>query len=133
MLLRWSAVACWLTVILVLTFLPGSAVPKIEIDHIDLIGHFALYGVLAVLLFVALLRFTWGIAAAIILASAAFGILTEIVQEIFVPGRYGSVADGVADILGAVAATVAFVFRRRRIAQVEPDRARRGEAEHSIP
>jgi hypothetical protein len=72
---------------------------------IDKFGHFALFAVLAALLYLAGLGARWAV-----LGAAIFGVSDEI-HQIFVPGRSPDVRDWIADLLGALAGVWAVRFR----------------------
>lgn len=95
--------------------MPGDQVPEIDfwdIDLTDKFAHFAVFGLLAVLMVRAeqvrnrTTRLTIGHQLVIILVCTLLGILIEAVQGGFIPTRYASVGDVVADGLGAVLGTV---------------------------
>lgn len=106
-------------VILLLTGLPGSLLPKVKpVIGMDKVAHLMMYLVFA---FVTL----WGYrkpfgengrayrrkAAWLTLAiSVAFGALTEVMQETLIPGRIGSVYDWMADTLGAAIGVCFYCF-----------------------
>ena len=110
-------------VILLLTGLPGSCLPKVKpVLGADKIIHLLMYAGFA---FATL----WGYrkpfqegdgryrckACWITLAiSIAYGGLTEIMQEALIPGRIGSVYDWLADIIGGVIGVTVFYFLFRK-------------------
>lgn len=109
-------------VILLLTGLPGSLLPKTKpVFGIDKIAHLLMYAGFA---FVTL----WGYrkpyrehgnpyrnrACLLTLAiSVVFGALTEVMQETCIPGRIGSVFDWLADVAGSILGTLLFYFLYR--------------------
>lgn len=106
-------------VILLLTGLPGSFLPKQKpVIGLDKIAHLLMYLCLA---FLSL----WGYRKpyrengkryrhnAIIITAAiglAYGALTEIMQETLIPGRVGSIYDWVADAMGTMLGLAFFHF-----------------------
>ena len=108
--------------ILLLTGLPGSYLPKVKpIIGIDKIVHLLMYLGFAYATLWGyrkpykekgkvyrrnLLWLTVGI-------SIAFGALTEIMQETLIPGRVGSVFDWIADLLGSIIGVIFFYFFHR--------------------
>ena len=119
----YPGVVCAL-VILVLTGLPGSCIPKVKPAlGLDKVVHLLMYAAFAFLTL-------WGYrkpfmengkvyqskALWITLAiSFVFGALTEVMQETLVPGRVGSVYDWIADVIGSIlGATVFYFFFRNR-------------------
>ncbi|MDD5306777.1 MAG: VanZ family protein [Deltaproteobacteria bacterium] len=106
--------------IFALSSIPGSAFPSIRWPYADKIAHAALYGLLGLLLALALRRTgrTWGwvrlIAVATIIA-AAYGITDELHQKL-TPFRSPDPFDAMADAVGALfgAAFYAIVARARK-------------------
>ena len=110
--------------ILVLTGLPGSCLPHVKpVIGADKVVHVFMYAGFA-------LATLWGYrkpfkengetyrrkALWITLGiGIVYGLLTEIMQEKFVPGRTGSVYDWIADIIGCVfGAIIAYFLLRDR-------------------
>ena len=105
--------------ILLLTGLPGSCLPKVNPKiGLDKVGHLLMYLGFA---FITL----WGYrqqyqekgksyrrkALWLTLAiSIVFGALTEIMQETIVTSRIGSVYDWIADIIGSIIGVIIFYF-----------------------
>lgn len=114
----YPGVAC-AAVILLLTGLPGSFLPKAKpIIGLDKVAHLLMYLGFA---FVCL----WGYRKpyrekgkayrrkAIILTiviGIVYGAVTEIMQETLIPGRVGSVYDWIADVIGTLLGTLFFYF-----------------------
>ena len=108
--------------ILLLTGLPGSCLPKVKpAIGLDKVAHLLMYAGFA---FITL----WGYrkpyqengkhyqskALWLVFAiSAVFGALTEVMQENLIPGRVGSVYDWIADLLGGLIGTLVFYFFHR--------------------
>lgn len=96
--------------------------------HFDKIAHFSIYGLLAAALVGAFepdlrRRRPWPVAGVVVLWCLLYGLSDEFHQS-FVPGRFPSLADIVADTLGAVAVSVGWIVvrvqsRRREIAGEE--------------
>lgn len=117
-LLRWAAVAAWLTLIFVLSAQPQlpdltPGLPGFE----EVVGHLTGYGVLAGLIWWALrgtaMRYpaTWALVAAV-----GYGITDEFHQS-FVPGRTMSAADLLVDLIGASLVLLALTWiQARRLA-----------------
>ena len=87
---------------------PPLPMPKFEWLTIDKLYHFIEYGILSVLLSIALVKappkrfptkWIWITAA---LISILYGASDELHQK-FVPGRYATLADWVADVIGSIA------------------------------
>ena len=106
-------------VILLLTGLPGSLLPKVKPAlGLDKLAHVLMYLALAFLCL-------WGYRKPFQERGTAYrrracwltlgigivyGALTEVMQEYLVPGRVGSVYDWLADLIGAVIGVLLFVF-----------------------
>ncbi len=107
---------CWALIILTLVLQPGAEEigrRRLRLDVTSL-GHAAYFGVLAVLVGNALIRFGihrtawWSIVTVVL-----FGIVCEIVQ-LSVPGRTPSMPDLAADVVGACGGAVALVVLASR-------------------
>ena len=112
-------------VILILTGLPGSCLPHVKpVVGADKVVHLLMYAVFAFLCL-------WGYRQqyttrrrgyrkkALLLAAVigiAYGGLTEIIQENFVPGRIGDRFDFLADAIGTIVGILFFAifFRRKK-------------------
>ena len=104
--LRWAAVAAWMGLIFYLSAQPRlprvmpPGLPQIQ----DVIGHFTVYAVLAVLLWWALRGegvrhpLLWALAATVLYS------LTDEFHQSFVPNRHPDVFDLATDFAGAVIA-----------------------------
>jgi len=93
------------------------SLPDIGIDWFDKIVHFFVFGLLAILMLrgikiannrVLQNHFVW----ISILTCIIFGATDEI-HQLFVPGRFGSLSDWIADILGILVFSAAFLFYQR--------------------
>jgi VanZ family protein len=110
---RWAPPLAWAATILLLTSVP---VPDIGAPkNTDKLVHFAVYGLLGVLVARALLLEGRGRRAFIIAAFAisAFGAFDE-VHQMFIPGRFADVRDWVADSIGGAVTLGVFSLRLRR-------------------
>lgn len=113
----------WALLILFLCFLPGSAIPELTfLDWLkpDKLVHLFLFGVLSFLL---VKGFSFPNTIAIlsnypkfisVTISSLYGILVEIIQEYWIPGRYGDVYDSIADTAGAFIGIWLFMIYARR-------------------
>jgi VanZ family protein len=91
----------WAALILVLTSLPGRALPTVPIAHLDKVVHLSLYAVLAALAASAVPAGRRLRALVVVLAAAsAYGAFDEWHQQ-FVPGRSDDRYDWIADTVGA--------------------------------
>lgn len=92
----------WCLIILYLSWSPGIQIPKgfLEELPIDKIGHFGMYAVMSI---ISLKAFVNWANAKIFLFCLSFGILMEILQFAFFPGRYFEWSDIMANALGALA------------------------------
>lgn len=116
----WVPAALWGTGIFVASSFPGTAYPDAPFYAADKVVHVFFYFVLGFLCTRA-----WIYSAAVTPARAAvvgmimatlFGVSDE-VHQLFVAGRTGTLSDGVADAVGAIAGALAFAawspIRRR--------------------
>jgi VanZ family protein len=76
----------------------------LPVKHIDKVGHFLAYVVMAVL---ALVSFEGRRRIAAVLLTVVVGVLLEWGQG-FVPGRLSNLADGVTNILGLAAGVLVY-------------------------
>ena len=98
----WVAVALWLALQVLLTSLPGRAIP-IGLPHpLDWAGHFCLFGGLGVLVGRAAALHRWPLRRLVWLGVllTAWAALDEVHQH-FIPGRDAEVSDWLSDTLGA--------------------------------
>jgi VanZ family protein len=113
----WAPPLALMAAIYFVSSLP--TVPNVPGDPSNFLGHFGAYAVLSALTLRAVARGRWaGVTPRAALAawavSAAYGVTDEVHQR-YVPGRYASVDDWIADALGAaVAAAALLVLARRR-------------------
>ena len=98
---------------------PPLPAPKFEWLSIDKVYHFIEYGILSVLLTIALVNaplkwlpqnWIWVTAA---LISILYGASDEL-HQMFVPGRFATLSDLVSDTIGAVAGVVSVYFYYRK-------------------
>lgn len=112
----------WFFLVLTLICIPGYDLPKvdnwlIEINF-DKFIHMGIFAVLAWLFMIPIVRSAlpakqkWNWIIKISIATVIWGITTEFIQKFFIPGRSFTLADWLADGLGAIAALLYFKFRR---------------------
>jgi VanZ family protein len=96
----------YLIAILAASSIPGRSMPKIIILSPDKLLHLTEYFILAVLAYLSFKKFSKTLIIGLIL----FAIMDEIWQS-FIPGRWPSVFDVVADILGMMIVITTVYFR----------------------
>lgn len=114
----WPAIL-WSVIILILTLIPGNAVPEVGIFQFDKLVHFFIFGML-------MLLSSYGLKKVLdlkskpvnylmltTLYSVSFGIMIEILQR-FVPGRNFSYADIIANTIGVAIGYLAFIILKKR-------------------
>jgi hypothetical protein len=118
--LFWKTIV-WTIVILTLSFLPGKTFEKVklfDISFMDLIVHFFMYAVLTFLIIRdqsdktshhSAVKSWWMFP---LIVSAALGLITEIVQWLWIDGRNGNVVDFFLNMCGS--ATVIILYRKLR-------------------
>ena len=117
----WTPPVLYMALIFVISSLeqPPLPMPKFEWLTIDKLYHFVEYGILSVLLAIAFVNvppkwlptgWIWVTAA---LISILYGASDEL-HQMFVPGRFATVADWVSDVIGAIAGVVGIYFYYRR-------------------
>lgn len=125
---RWSPVLLWYALVLAASSVSGRRLDDVGIDVPDKLVHFVEYGVLGFLVVRQRFLVPTRPAARAVLGAAAvvavFGAIDEIYQG-FVPFRTPSIADWIADVLGAAAGGwIATRFRRAPSTPVPTARAR---------
>jgi VanZ family protein len=120
MLIRYSWPAIlWSLIVLVLTLIPGSAIPDVRIFQVDKLVHFFIFGVLMIFCSYALKKTAdrKGIPLNPLLISGiysvCFGVMIEFIQR-FVPGRSFSIADMLANTIGVGLGYLVFVWLKKR-------------------
>lgn len=106
-------------VIGMLSLLPSDSFPKTDVPFSDKIVHAMMYGALALSYYIAYTQWRHVFWLMVLLPSL-WGILFEVLQ-IYVPSRSMTYWDAVANVLGAVGATlVVFLWSRRKKSYVCP-------------
>ncbi|MEE4259214.1 MAG: VanZ family protein [Bacteroidales bacterium] len=120
---QWPAIT-WALFILIVTGIPGDQIPKIPtfLDWLspDKIVHVVIFGILSYLLLYgnrsqylkskhrSYLVFT------VVLISATYGLITELLQYFVFVGRSGNAFDFYANILGALVGGVAYFLQHAK-------------------
>jgi VanZ family protein len=92
----------WAIVVLVLTLMPGEAIPNVPIFGIDKLVHFFIFGTLNLLMLIAFKKQeTKEYLKICFFSSIGYGILIEFIQP-FVPGRTFSIYDMIANTIGVI-------------------------------
>ncbi|MFT5141833.1 MAG: VanZ family protein [Rhodothermales bacterium] len=112
---RWALpfAILWTLGTLSVLLLPGEFVPESSITDFDKLAHFILFGGFAGLWMVALGDHLPRATLYVIVLGMAYGIITEIGQELAEGGRQGDPWDAVADTVGILAGVLAFRVWRR--------------------
>jgi VanZ family protein len=98
--------------IVVITWLAVTplSVPQVDVDYGDKVNHVAAFAVLYVVGYK-----SWNSTSYLFVGLIFYGVLIEIIQS-FIPFRYASAEDVVADVAGiAIGHLAVYVLRRRRI------------------
>lgn len=119
----WPAIV-WALVVLVLTGFPGSYIPKVtgfwEWLSLDKLVHVVIFATLGFLLFYGFheqylkskRRYLYVLA--VLLATMAYGMITEILQRYIFIGRNGNMYDFLADSVGGVLGFLAFILYNKK-------------------
>jgi VanZ family protein len=107
--LRWAAVLAWAAFVVVLSVLPGRAMPGIAIPGLDKIAHFVFYSALALLAERAARKPHFTSWAVVTVSCGLLGAMLELVQR-FLPGRSMSVADMLVNFLGAAVGSATYIL-----------------------
>lgn len=114
----WPAIL-WSLVILFITLTPGDKLPEVGIFQVDKLVHFFVFGLLMFLSSYGLFRvfqernFTTNAVTVSAVYSIGLGLLVEVLQ-LFVPNRSFSVADVIANTIGAGIGYLVFRYYKRK-------------------
>jgi VanZ family protein len=92
---RWAAVFAYMTLIFVLSSIPGRDMPMPGLWRMDKVVHAVAFAVLAALVYGAVPRVSVAVAV-----TTTYGVLDEVHQR-FTPNRSADPADVLADFVGA--------------------------------
>jgi VanZ family protein len=100
----WWDVPVWVVAQLVITSVPGSAIP-VDVHHpFDWVIHTGMYGMLGLLIARAAVLSGWPPRRLVwVFALISLGAALDEVHQLFIPGRDGSPADWAFDTLGVAA------------------------------
>ncbi len=108
----WAPFIVWLFFLVTLTSIPTVETPDLGFDAQDKLYHLVAYMIFALLLMRAMVA---GNPERIAYASKrtlyygiAYAIFDE-VHQLFIPGRYGDIGDGLADVLGILCGLMLFL------------------------
>lgn len=114
----WPAIL-WSLVILFITLTPGDKLPEVGIFQVDKLVHFFVFGLLMFLSSYGLFRVfqernsTTNAVTVSAVYSIGLGLLVEVLQ-LFVPNRSFSVADVIANTIGAGIGYLVFRYYKRK-------------------
>lgn len=122
---KFLPAAIWSVIILILTGIPGSYIPRVHnlwgVIEPDKVVHLFIFGVLVFLIlfglrekyFLSKKRYWFGIVS--VLITSVYGMVIEILQLYLFIGRSGSRFDFYADAIGALLGWIGFylVFRKK--------------------
>ena len=98
--------------IAVLSLIPGDDLPDVSIEFVDLIVHVLMYGTWIFVLCLEIEKQYSGdsqrFRLRMLFIVIIFGIIIEVLQELFIPGRFGSVSDVLANAFGAILMYIGF-------------------------
>ena len=110
---RFLPAVIWSLVILLLSILPGSSLPKVgwkSFLEFDKIAHAGVYFVLVVITAMSLkasikARLVKNLAL-VVLVCSLYGILLEVIQYIFLSDRFFEIPDIIANISGSILGSI---------------------------
>ena len=131
--IRFVPVILVMAAIFTLSHQHGSRLHLPAIPYIDKVGHFTLYFLLAGTVLYAVPatlrhRFLWKTAAYVVIFCLGYGLSDEL-HQMFIPGRDASIADLIADLIGA--ATLTFLWFRKK--SLQSSRIGNTQMDDSIP
>ena len=105
----------WSIFILVLSTIPSINLPETFWDLLapDKFGHAIVYGILTILILNGLVKKKISNSKAMLMAvrlASLYGILMELIQFSFFPGRYFEILDIIANIIGSFGSLFVFHF-----------------------
>ena len=101
-----------ISILSILSLIPGIQLPDSPIQYSDIMVHVVMYLVLGlVILRESSIQFnglTIRLKGIIFLLLIVYGGILEVLQETFIPGRYGSVSDFLANALGVFSGLIIY-------------------------
>lgn len=98
--------------IAVLSLIPGDRLPEVSIEFADLIVHVLMYATWILVIYLEIEKqYSGNVRRSrlrMLFVVITVGIIIEILQELLIPGRYGSLADVLANALGATLMYIGF-------------------------
>ena len=120
---QWPAIT-WALIILIITGVPGNQIPEIpnflEWLSPDKSAHLVLFGILSYLILYSNLKqylksnHRFYIVAFVVLISAIYGLITELLQYHVFVGRNGNIYDFYANVIGASLGGVAYFLQHAK-------------------
>jgi len=108
----WLPVIAYMGVIFYFSSMSRPPVPGVGFKSMDLFEHAAEYLVLSLLLFRAAVRYEMKNAYTFSIIVATIYGATDEIHQLFVPGRFFSITDIVADAIGALFVLLFKIFRK---------------------
>ena len=107
---QWHFLFIFYVIFIAILSLTPADSRSLPVDHVDKVGHFLAYTLMAIL---ALVSFKSGNGR--IMAVSLTFIIAFLLEwgQIFVPGRVASLTDGITNILGLVTGILLFWFHKR--------------------
>ena len=120
---QWPAIV-WALFILIITGIPGNQIPKIpsflEWLSPDKFVHVVIFGILSYLILYSNRKqylkrnYRFIIVASVVLISASYGLITELLQYYVFIGRNGNVFDFIANAIGALLGGMAYFLQHSK-------------------
>jgi VanZ family protein len=107
----WPSIL-WAAFILYACLTPSGSLPRVTIPHLDKLVHFTFYVVLVGLLFWGWQKqsaYVWlhkNMVLKILVAACTYGLMIEVMQEIFTTTRHFDMLDELTNATGAVAGSL---------------------------
>ena len=103
----------WAIVIMVLSLISGTNLPKVDFDLSDKVGHFVVYAILSFLVYHAAAHAkTKSPILICILLPVCYGVLMEFLQSALSDERSADAMDAVANALGSLCIALIMFLRR---------------------
>ena len=95
-----------LAIISILSLIPGKQLPESPIQYADIMVHVVMYLIMSMVIFRESTKQYNGLSirlkTVIVLLLIVYGGVLEVLQETFIPGRYGSLSDFLANATGVL-------------------------------
>jgi VanZ family protein len=101
-----------ISVITFLSLIPGDNLPDSPVQNVDIIVHVVMYSFIGIVMLnefkTQYTGLKWRSKLGIVLALIVYGGVIEVIQDTFIPGRFGSISDFMANGIGAMSGLLVY-------------------------